>query len=274
MDSSAEFRQFLDEVKSINMHVDSAQACYTQILAQKHALYNSTQESAEEYTKSIIGIAKEFRALVTVIRKEIEKLQNKQKIDTTPTSYMKTTHIKGLTERVHRIVTAFSNAQSDIIKEETERLVAQYKIAKPNATENELKALENTSKGRALIHAAFTLGNKSADAALQEAEKRQESIESLIAQLNMVETVAERIQKIVDESTDPINTLAYSVQTISHTGSSANRHLQSAVRRKKRRRTIRLICTGVCVFAVILLVVWIEQRVGIMSRLGRNSRSK
>ncbi|KAI5186527.1 syntaxin 1B/2/3 [Nematocida homosporus] len=251
---SSQFKSFLEDIRGINGLIDQASALYSELSVLKHML--ATEEFTQDTgTKQLQELTHEFQTLLTQIQQRIDVLDQHPKPTTASSEYLHTTHIKGVTERVQKVLKAFRKEEAVILEDEKVRLGKIYRIAKPDATTEELDLLEDTTQGPELLQAAFALGNKEAQATIQQAKKRHTSIQAILNDLQALNTIADRLQKTIAESDDALNTISYNMHTMNQKSTSTNAHLITGIKYRKRQRRFRLFFTiiGLVIITIFLI---------------------
>lgn len=235
---SVRFKAFLEEVNRINALVEQANALHSEMVVQKGLFMSaSSLLGAEASVSAVKEISRKFQRVLDSIEQQVEVLQKSGAQERSTTEYIHLAHIKGIIERAQRILLAFRREEAEILKKQKEQLVEQYAIANPSATEKELSLLNDIERGKALIKQAFSLGKK--QETVQAAERRRNSVVTILEDLHALNNVSDRLHRCIARAEESINTISYSVHSMSHRSSLANDHLISGIKYQKRRRNTK-----------------------------------
>lgn len=258
MDSQQTFKAFLQRIEEVNTLISSANSLFLQFAALKRqALSAEARAAATEHADSVLLLTQKFQALFRTIEERIAQLQAEQSQDPTPASYLQNTHLKGAAERIQKISRAFHQEEEEMVEAEQERLLALYRVAHPGASDNELGLLESAAKGEALLKAAFSVGNKAEQAVIEEAGQRHRHIQALLASLGELSSTAARLNQVISQTDESLSTISYRVHASSQQSSASNRHLLAGIKRRKRRRTLRMIFLGAVTIVVTIAMLWV-----------------
>ncbi|OAG30138.1 syntaxin 1B/2/3 [Nematocida displodere] len=253
-------KDILESIQHINMRADDANVLLCELSSLKNQHMLAHEETKPELTRSIETISKDFQALLSSILNDVHQLQ--QGIGAPASSngaYMFSTHIAALTQRAQKILEAFKNEELAIYERESARQKDLYRIAKPEATDEELERLHTAVEGKALIQAAYSLGAKSEHSIIRAAEERHETILSVSEDLARLNTIAEELSQIIAMGSTSIDSLTYNTHAMKDSTITANQHLQKGVNYQKRKKKFILFVWAIAAIVLLGLTLGILQ---------------
>ncbi|KAI5189438.1 hypothetical protein NEMIN01_0501 [Nematocida minor] len=248
-----EFRQFLSEVQQINSQIDSAGKLYTEYITECEMEERRDFACAGSRQKNR-NISEEFNGALLAIEKEISKLSEKIKGSESP---QKQLHIKSLSDRTKRVLEAFAAEEQAILRKEKERLKEQYLIANPDASNNELDELNDEERAESLIKAAYSLGSKEEKENVEEAEKRSKNVFKILKDIKTLESIGERLQKIIETASEPLCSTAIATYTTNKNTEQTNRIIERIRKQRRRKRTLKIITTSIVFILGIVIIGYI-----------------
>ncbi|KAI5172662.1 hypothetical protein NEFER03_1718 [Nematocida sp. LUAm3] len=251
-----QFKRFLEDVRVINILIDSAESLSASINSLRTSYAEEAQNEASQRKESQ-SLIKEFLSIFCKAREKILHLKMSYPPEKDSTEYLYATHRKGIAERMHKILIRFQSHEASILQNERARAKEYYQIAKPEANQEELKQLDDPEKAESLLKAAYALGNKENQKQLNDASEKYRNIQEISQTLNILNKTSETIQDIILEANDSIYRLSYEMHKTSHSSTSANQHLEQGILQKKRRRKLKNILIAIISILLILLALYI-----------------
>ncbi|KAI5189061.1 hypothetical protein NECID01_0416 [Nematocida sp. AWRm77] len=258
MEDQNEFKAFLERIDRVNVLINQADALFLELSTHKaESIPKEGGSSTADPQSAIYTLMQSFQSVLGLIEEHIKQLRTDQRKDVSPTAYLQSVHIKGVAERAQKLVEAFHQEEQTIVEKEQERLVSLYQIAKPNATQEELDLLETTSRGQALIAAAFSVGDSTHHKLIHEATARHANITTLLRNLKDLYKATEQLNQIISQTDESINTISYSLHASSHKSYATNQHIQTGIKRRKRKRTLKLVFVVIVSSIFIFVLLWV-----------------
>ncbi|ORD98780.1 hypothetical protein A0H76_1932 [Hepatospora eriocheir] len=122
----------------------------------------------------------------------------------------------------------FQSIQYQYKHKEKEMMKETYLIACPDATDEQLNALNNTEQAEAILESAFALGSNSAKSILGEAKTRKKRIDKLVEKINKLIILIDEIDKIVKSNDEVVDNLVLTMDNIERNTGEATGELRQA----------------------------------------------
>lgn len=214
------------------------------------------EEDREALMGGVNGITSEFTRKITIAKLRIEELHKdnekyKKKHGQDKQYAQRNDHFRSLTIRLADCIERFRKVQVQLSDVETERLKAQYAIARPTATEEELDNLETDESGQAVLESAYTIGSQSAKKVVEKAGRRHKSIQVLIKNIEELAKLTQELNTLVVQSGEAIDKIEIKADTHVHTTEEAKKSLEKAEIYQKRATKFKKI------FFVIVFVLFV-----------------
>ncbi|ODV93482.1 hypothetical protein PACTADRAFT_52059 [Pachysolen tannophilus NRRL Y-2460] len=251
-EDSDDLVKFMNQISDINNDLDNYQQVIKTVEQRQNSLISQISEEEEEYTrKQLDQLVSEANSIQLSLKSKIKNVQQLAIGDQTKTAQAENSRQRFLELiQSYRIIEANYRDQNKI---QAER---QFRIVKPDATEEEVKDAIEDAGGQQIFSTALLNANRRGEAktALQEVQLRHRELQKLektmaeLTQLfhDMEELVAEQEEQIEDVDEQVEAAQADIEQGIGHT----NKAVVSA--RKARRK--KLWCLLICIVIICVIV--------------------
>lgn len=192
-----------------------------------------TEDEEKKQDAKIDAIILSFTSLSNTIKNQIKrsiKETNKLKDKNTNLHVLdlRENHTLGHSKRLSHILKKFQNVQYNYRRREKDKLKETYLIACPDATEEQLKDLEDMNKADAVLASAFALGSNSSKAILNQAKTRKRKIEQIVEKISKLVELIEEIDRITQENTDKIDKIVITLENANENTEAAVENLETA----------------------------------------------
>ena len=223
-----------------------------------------TFKSEQSIDLRVDGCITAFTHTSNEIKNEIEKvsektreMKNKQNSNTYVIA-MRESHVLSLSKRLSELVKSFQTVQYNYKQSEKERLKEMFKIACPDATQEQLHEIEDPEKAEEILNNALSLSSTGSKNVLTEAKNRKDRIEKIVEKINdLVKLIAE-IDKIVSSSNIETDRMVLNMEDAARNTVQARSELTAARSYQNRRNWyIRLFGgTFIVLMAICGLILW------------------
>ncbi|CAD6574833.1 MAG: Plasma membrane t-SNARE, secretory vesicle fusion [Cyphobasidiales sp. Tagirdzhanova-0007] len=137
------------------------------------------------------------------------------------------------------------------------RMERQYKIVKPDATQEEIRYAMDTDQGSQVFSQALTQSTRYADArnAYREVQERHEDIKRIAQTMTELQELFNDMAMLVERQDDQIQTIEASGNDVETNMGAANVELEKGVKSARKARRKRWICFWILLLVVIALVL-------------------
>ncbi|EEQ40047.1 putative transport protein [Clavispora lusitaniae] len=248
-----DFVAFMNEIQDINAQLDSY-AGLVELIANKQRAHlqdlDLTDEEADYAAKQIDALVLEASSLQAELKSRIKNVQtqaaqsgSQQKIDQAESARNK------FLEHIQKYRLSESNSREQT-RVQAER---QYRIVKPDATDEEVRAVvEDGSANQQIFQQALMQSNRRGEArtVLNEVQVRHRELLKLEKTMAELTQLFHDMEELVIEQDQPIQQIEQQVHDAQHDIEQGVGHTQKAVVSAKKARRKKLWC-----FFIILLIV-------------------
>lgn len=193
----------------------------------------------------------EFKARADQVKERLSEMKDEAKVHLAQHGHdrsfaARSNHLQSLGRRLGLVVEDFRRVQSGFAQHEQERLKAQYLIAKPNATQEELASLEEQGKAKPMLQSIFTIGNKSAKDVIMKAERRRSSIEEILKGMTDLKELSDDFVGYISTNGAEVDRIHIDVRNSLSQSKLAGGTLEQVAKRKIRRQQAKKITTIAC----------------------------
>jgi len=149
------------------------------------------------------------------------------------------------------------------------RMERQYKIVKPDATQEEIRYAMDTDQGSQVFANALTQSTRYADArnAYREVQERHADIQRIAETMTELQQIFNDLAALVERQDEQIQTIEASAQDVETNMQAGNQQIEKGVKSAKKARRKRVWCFWIIVLLVIALALGIT--LGVLSKQGK-----
>ena len=253
---------FLIHCKKIQQDLRKLEDYTEQLNKKMKVKQNSVMDTEQEkdLDKQIDTIITKFTDLSNSVKSQIkssieetnklkEKNTNKHVIE------LRESHTLGHSKKLSKILKKFQSVQYEYRQREKMKLKETFLIACPDATDKQIKDLEDPEKSQKMLESVFALGSHSAKAIINQAMDRKERIEKIVEKIGKLIELINEIDKIVQSNTETVDKIVLSMENAVENTEAAKENLTSARTWQERANTIKRYLTyGGAIFVVGLVI--------------------
>lgn len=250
---------FFNEVDDIKQALTQYDENVARIETLHKRSLQEISEDSEGYTQNqIVSLTQETSALAGQLRNRIKSLESRSQRDSTKKVQADTVKesFKSSIRRYQAIEAAFRQKY----KERAER---QFRIVKPDATEEEVKAAIEDDNGSQIFSQALMNSNRvgQANAALNEVQNRHRDIQQIARTMNELAELFHDMEMMVAEQEPALEQIEFKAEeaqnNIEHGVAMEGKAVESArAARKKKWWCFAIVIIILIIIAIILAVVF------------------
>lgn len=217
-----------------------------------------TKESEENINLRIDGCITAFSHRSSEIKTAIDKAAaetREYKNSNTANTYvvgMRESHVLSLSKKLSELAKNFQNVQYNYKQSEKDRLKEMFKIACPEATEEQLQEIEDPEKAEQMINAALSLSSTGSKNVLEEARNRKDRIEKIVDKINDLVKLISEIDKMVNAGNSETDKIVLNMEDAARNTEQARNELVTARAYQNRRNWYVRLFGGT--FIIILVI--------------------
>ncbi len=161
--------------------------------------------NVETIISAITGLSEDIKDWIASAQEETQFMkdrnENKYVID------MRETHLLNHSKKLGACLKNYHSVQCEFKLKEKQKMKETYLIACPDASEKQLKELDDPETATSVLESAFALGSNSAKSILNEAKNRKQKIDKIVQKINQIVELIKQIDRLVTENTEKIDSL-------------------------------------------------------------------
>jgi len=254
---------FFDQVKDIEEIIKNIQDNVVEIEAiHSRNLSNSTTQQAQENHRRLERITDKTSALMQDARKRIKAMDaQNRKMPPSSDLQIRKQRQAALAKKLVDSATDFQNVQVKYKGKYKQRMEREYRIVKPNATQQEIEAAVENPRGPIFAQEVISSQVGSARRALEEVQDRHEEIKKIERSIEELFQLFQDMQVLLDTQQDVISTIDTHVeQATAYVEQGSQQMSKAIIHRRNARRRSMYICLCCILILVILAIVLYFQR--------------
>lgn len=267
---------FFAEVDTIGDSLQTLKRNITQINTLHNSVLNSTvdEQRQERDQRDLEGLTQETSRLTNSIKLRIKNLS--ELVDRMPLvpgqegeKNARRMQVAALKQKFMTLIQEYREVERNSREKYRQRMERQYKIVKPDATQEEIKYAMDNDQGSQVFASALTQSTRYADArtAYREVQERHEDIKRIAATMQELQELFNDMAMLVERQDEQIQTIEATANNVETTMEAGHKEVDKAVVSAKKARRKRWICFWVLVILVIAIVLAVT--LSILSNQGK-----
>jgi len=243
---------FYDEVGSLRDSLKALDQSINRVNDLHNRSLTSTDQSGAQATAAEIkNYTAETRASVNGIKQRIQALQDNQK-RSDPDSKAKRDQINTIKTQFKDCISRFQRVELDSQSRYRQRMERQFKIVKPDATEEELRQVVRGDQPDQIFAQALMDSNRYGEsrAAYREVQTRHEEIQNIERTLEELAQLFNDMALLVEKDEDNLNMVHDLAVNIDDDTRQGLDHTEEAVKKARSARKKKIWCFWISVIIV------------------------
>lgn len=246
--------QFYSEISSIQDSLKTYNDNVARISdLHNRSLNNTDDAAAARLTQQLEELVADTSALSSVLKRRIKALERQGgggrdgQIKKQQTGLVKQKFVEA--------IQSYQTAEQQYRTKYKQRLERQFKIVKPDATPEEVKAVVNDDSGGQVFSQALMNSNRYGEAksAYREVQERHADIQKIERTLTELAQLFNDMSILVEQQDEQINTIEATAAVVEKDVETGLQHTEKAVDSARAARKKRWICFGI--FIIILIII-------------------
>jgi len=258
----SEISSIQDELRAYNDNVQRISDLHSR------SLNNTDDAAAQRYTQQLEDLVADTSALSNVLKRRIKALERQPgsgrdgQIRKQQTALVKQKFVEAIQN--------YQTAEQQYRTKYKQRMERQFKIVKPDATPEEVKAVVNDDSGGQIFSQALLNSNRYGEAksAYREVQERHEDIKKIEKTLTELANLFNDMSVLVEQQDETINTIEATAAEVEKDVEVGLQHTDKAVDSARAARKKRWICFVLII--IILAIVGIVVAIAIVKAVKKN----
>ncbi|KZV89827.1 syntaxin-like protein [Exidia glandulosa HHB12029] len=245
----AEIGSIQDDLKRYNDNVAAIADLQTR------SLNNLDDSAAQRNEQQLEQLADEQSQLSGALKRRIQALERQG--GSGRDAQVKKQQIALVKSRFVEALQNYQQAEQQSRSRYRQRMERQFKIVKPDATPEEVRAVVSDEGGGQIFSQALMSSNRYGDsrAAYREVQARHADIKKIEKTLTELAQLVQDMSLLVEQQDEQVNAIGTNAQDIDHNVEEGHKEVVTAVDHARRARKLRWICFWITVVVVIIIVV-------------------
>lgn len=257
-DGENDFVAFMNEIQDINNQLDEYSRL-VELVSRKQRSHlhdlDFNEEQADYESKQIDILIQEASSLQNVLKSRIKnaqqlavQLRNPQQVD----------QVESTRKRFLELIQTFRLAESNNREQTKIQAERQFKIIKPDATPEELRAVvEDGSGSQQIFQQAMMQSNRRGEArtVFKEVQVRHRELLKLEKTMAQLTQLFHDMEELVIEQDQPIQQIEEQIKTTQHDIEQGVGHTEKAVISAKKARKKKIWCFFICLTIIAILAI-------------------
>ncbi|SPO04975.1 related to putative snare protein syn [Cephalotrichum gorgonifer] len=243
----------LDECRAIDQEIDVIDRNLDQLRLLQQQSLGDVSGGAGSAGRQLDGLTADTMDLYRALTLRVRNLKSRPEAGQQRNAAQVTRIDRRLKEAIARYrddESAFRNAIQD-------QVARQYRIVRPDATEDEVRAAVDTSSGGEVFSQALLRSGRQgqASAALGEVKNRHAQILKIERQMVELAQLFQDVDAVVVQQDAAVQRIEESGMVAENNLAEGNKHVDSAVEKARAARKKKWICLGIVVLIIIVIIV-------------------
>ncbi|CAG8697034.1 17083_t:CDS:2, partial [Cetraspora pellucida] len=279
MRSAPNVPSFFDEVSTIQDMIKQVQDNITRI-DELHSRSLGTVNEDEATKRNLEALTENTRNILVQTKDKIRKLEalNLGLPPNTGDLAVRRAQTANLRQRFLETLQKYQNIEYQNRQKYRARMERQYKIVKPQATQEEIDAaLENDESGQFFAQSLLNSTRYgAAKDALREVQERHDDIKKIEKTIAELVNLFQEMQMLVEAQDAPIATVEEHATQVSKDLESGVQQVEKALESAKGARKKKWICLCICILILIIIAIvvyfyFIKDKIGVVTSPQHNA---
>ena len=244
----------MNECRAIDQGIDDIERRLEQLkMLQQRALDDPDASTTSSTNRQLDDMGAEIMTMYRGLIQRVKTLKSMQESG----SPKNAPQLGKVDRRLKATVNAHQNADSQYRKKTQEQMARQYKIVRPEASDEEVReAIEDTSSQQVFSQALLQGSRQGhAKAALNAVEGRHQAIQKIEKQMIELAQLFQDMEELVTAQEDMVVDIEQKGEDVAEHMDKGTQEIGTAIKTARSRNKKKWICLGIAVAIVVIIVV-------------------
>ncbi|KAI2603784.1 t-SNARE [Hypoxylon fragiforme] len=254
-------KNVLNEVSEINRGIDMIDQNLDQLrMLQQRALDDADASATSNTNRQLDALSSEtmahYRALTDRVRQLKSNPESQQKY---------TQQVRRVDTRLKDAIRAYQGVESAFRKKTQEQMARQYRIVRPDADEEEVRAAVEDQTGGQVFQQALMQSNRrgQAQSVLSAVQDRHAQLKKIEQQMIELAQLFQDMDTLIIQQEVPIANIEQKAEEVVENLDKGNMEVGTAVNTARATRKKKWICLGIVVLIIAIIVIVVAVYVSI-----------
>ncbi|KAI1163178.1 SSO2 protein [Nemania serpens] len=271
-DRSSNSNSALDEISDINRGIDTIDRNLEQLRTlQQRSLDDADSSASSNTNRQLDRLSSEtmaqYRSLTERVRQLKSKPENQQRFGQ---------QVRRVDTRLKDAIRAYQQVESGFRKKTEEQMARQYRIVRPDATEEEVRAAVEDQTGGQVFQQALMQSNRrgQAQAVLNAVQDRHAQLQKIEQQIMELAQLFQDMDTLVMQQDASVTNIEETAETVVTDLDRGNAQLGTAVNTARKTRKKKWICFGIVVAIIVIIAAALAAYFGTRGSSGGNNSKR
>ncbi|KAF7544119.1 hypothetical protein G7Z17_g10202 [Cylindrodendrum hubeiense] len=244
----------LNECRDIDRGIDTVEQNLEQLrMIQQRTLDDADSSSNSAANRQLDGLSTETMALYRGLTERVRTIKSNPESN----SAKNKPQVSRVDRRLKDAIRQYQQVESQFSKRTQDQMARQYRIVRPDASEQEIReAVEDTS-GRQVFSQAMMQSDRQgrARAALSAVQDRHAALAKIEQQMNELSQLFIDMDTLVVQQEAAVTQIEQKGEEVVENLDKGNEEMGVAVNTARKTRKKKWICLGICVAIIVIIVI-------------------
>ncbi|KAI1279453.1 t-SNARE [Xylaria sp. FL0933] len=243
----------LDEISDINRGIDTIDRNLEQLkMLQQRSLDDADSSATSNTNRQLDRLSSEtmaqYRSLTERVRQLKSKPENTQRFGQ---------QVRRVDGRLKEAIQAYQQVESSFRKKTEEQMARQYRIVRPDATEEEVRAAVTDQTGGQVFQQALMQSNRrgQAQAVLNAVQDRHAQLQKIERQIMELAQLFQDMDTLVIQQEPAVMNIEQKVEEVDDNLTRGNAEVSTAIKTARATRKKKWICFGIVVGIILVIAI-------------------
>ncbi|KAK3391530.1 putative snare protein [Sordaria brevicollis] len=263
----------LNECRDIDNGIEQIEANLRELRRLQDRCLAEADSSASSSSRQLDALNTETMALYRTITDRVRKIKSSPE-GRQPRNQAQVGRVD---RRLRQAIQDYQGVESSFRKKMQDQMARQYRIVRPDATEDEVRAaVEDTTGNSQVFQQALMQNNRvgEARAVLSAVQDRHKALQRIEQQMVELAQLFEQLNTLIVEQDVKIQAIEQTSEEVVDNLDKGNEEIAVAVQTARATRKKKWMCLGICVAIIVVIVIIVVVYVVVTHPPGGGSKSE
>ncbi|KAF5021390.1 hypothetical protein F66182_6579 [Fusarium sp. NRRL 66182] len=244
----------LNECRDIDRGIDTVEQNLEQLrMIQQRTLDDADSSGSSAANRQLDALSADTMSLYRELTERVRTVKSNPESQ----SAKNNPHVTRIDRRLKAAITQYQQVESQFRKRTQDQMARQYRIVRPDATEQEIQAaVEDTSGGQVFSQAMMQSDRQGrARAALSAVQDRHQALQKIEQQMVELAQLFQDMDTLVVQQEAAVTQIEQKAEEVTENLDKGNQEIHVAVNTARKTRKKKWICLGICVAIIVVIVI-------------------
>jgi syntaxin 1B/2/3 len=244
----------LNECRDIDRGIDTVEQNLEQLrMIQQRTLDDADSSGSSAANRQLDSLSADTMSLYRELTERVRTIKSNPEAN----SAKNNPHVTRIDRRLKAAITQYQQVESQFRKRTQDQMARQYRIVRPDASEQEIQAaVEDTTGGQVFSQAMMQSDRQGrARAALSAVQDRHQALQKIEQQMVELAQLFQDMDTLVVQQEAAVTQIEQKGEEVVENLDKGNEEIGVAVNTARKTRKKKWICLGICVAIIVVIVI-------------------